>query len=89
MQNRQLTQKVTPNCLKLQVSITQASSKSLKYPVSSYNLAVGSTPFGIHYLLFKHLVKQGKQPKTLIYGFVDNELTDTIFFDDAYLAQVS
>ncbi|WP_373529493.1 DUF1574 family protein [Nostoc sp.] len=69
--------------------ITQASNKSLGYPVSSYNLGVGSTPFGIHYLLFKHLVKQGKQPKTLIYGFVDNDLTDTIFFDDAYLAQVS
>lgn len=69
--------------------ITQVSNKSLKSSIRSYNLGVGSSPFGIHYLLFKQLVEQGKQPKILIYGFVDNDLTETTFFDDAYLAQVS
>ncbi len=69
--------------------ITQVSTESLGDPIKSYNLGVGSSPFGIHYLLLKHLVQQGKQPKVLIYGFVDNELTVATFFDDPYLAQIS
>ncbi|MEH1899754.1 MAG: DUF1574 family protein [Nostoc sp.] len=69
--------------------ITELSTKSTGYPIQSYNLGIPSTPFGIHYLLLKHEIQQGKQPKLLIYGFVDNELTATGFFDDANVAQLS
>lgn len=69
--------------------ITQVSTKSLGHPIQSYNLGVGSTPFGIHYLLLKHVLQQQKTPKILIYGFVDNDLNDTVFFDDANLAEIT
>jgi hypothetical protein len=58
-------------------------------PLSAYNLGIGSSPIGIHYLILKRLIEEGKQPRILVYGFIDNELTRTDFIDDYNIAEMS
>jgi hypothetical protein len=70
-------------------SLINQLNQNPKHSISSYNLGVGSTDIGIHYLLLKRLVEKGKQPKVLIYGFVDNDLTRTNFPDDYNLPEAS
>ncbi|MDX2271441.1 MAG: hypothetical protein NW237_05760 [Cyanobacteriota bacterium] len=55
-----------------------------------YNLAVGSTPIGVHYFLIRDsLQMKEEKPNLIIYGFQDNELTEIEFKDDWNLNLVS
>jgi hypothetical protein len=58
-------------------------------PLGAYNLGIGSSPIGIHYLILKRLIEEGKQPHSIVYGFIDNELTRTDFTDDYNIAEMS
>ncbi len=53
-----------------------------------YNIAMGGTKISVQYFVLKKLIGTGWKPKYLIYGFVDNELTQTDIANDYSLAEV-
>lgn len=57
--------------------------------LSSHNLGVQGTSFGIQYLILKRMIEQGKVPRVAIQGYAYNELTETFFFENPDLAEVS
>ena len=57
--------------------------------LSSHNLGVQATSFGIQYLILERVIEQQKTPRVVILGYVYNELTETFFFESPDLAELS
>ncbi len=57
--------------------------------LSSHNLGVQATSFGIQYLILKRLIERQQTPRVVILGYAYNEPTETFFFENPDLAEVS